>query len=299
MSDELAKYWNAWLVRIVAAAGYGTLLVGPHGHHAGGVCVRGARHLAEPPVGTGTPEPPRRRCGHLRGFAAALPVARVARAGDRLLHHPAGSQPDRSHQRTALHGARHRADVAGHRRGQPADPAAERGAGQADPIVGRPAAALAAAGGARQRLRPGHPESSRLDHPHRRGAADPGCVARIRPVALAGFGRRRGGHQGRAEHRHRAADRGACLDRDRQHHRTPLEPTGRTGHAQRARAHPAGAVPQCRADRDRGDDADGAAVADRHRRGAADRRRRRGGPGHRLRRAEAGTGHHHRRLHPA
>ncbi|WP_035213954.1 mechanosensitive ion channel domain-containing protein [Achromobacter marplatensis] len=29
MSDELAKYWNAWLVRIVAAAGYGTLLVGP------------------------------------------------------------------------------------------------------------------------------------------------------------------------------------------------------------------------------------------------------------------------------
>lgn len=29
MSDELAKYWNAWLVRIVAAAGYGTLVVGP------------------------------------------------------------------------------------------------------------------------------------------------------------------------------------------------------------------------------------------------------------------------------
>jgi len=29
MSDELAKYWNAWLVLIVAAAGYGTLLVGP------------------------------------------------------------------------------------------------------------------------------------------------------------------------------------------------------------------------------------------------------------------------------
>jgi small-conductance mechanosensitive channel len=29
MSDELAKYWNAWMVRIVAAAGYGTLLVGP------------------------------------------------------------------------------------------------------------------------------------------------------------------------------------------------------------------------------------------------------------------------------
>ena len=29
MSDELAKYWNAWLVRVVAAAGYGTLLVGP------------------------------------------------------------------------------------------------------------------------------------------------------------------------------------------------------------------------------------------------------------------------------
>ena len=29
MSDELAKYWNAWLLRIAAAAGYGTLLVGP------------------------------------------------------------------------------------------------------------------------------------------------------------------------------------------------------------------------------------------------------------------------------
>ncbi|MNX45168.1 Moderate conductance mechanosensitive channel YbiO precursor [compost metagenome] len=29
MSDELARYWNAWLVRVVAAAGYGTLLVGP------------------------------------------------------------------------------------------------------------------------------------------------------------------------------------------------------------------------------------------------------------------------------
>lgn len=29
MTDELARYWNAWLVRIVAAAGYGTLLVGP------------------------------------------------------------------------------------------------------------------------------------------------------------------------------------------------------------------------------------------------------------------------------
>ncbi|MEN4920727.1 mechanosensitive ion channel domain-containing protein [Achromobacter spanius] len=29
MSDELAKYWNAWLVRVAAAAGYGTLLVGP------------------------------------------------------------------------------------------------------------------------------------------------------------------------------------------------------------------------------------------------------------------------------
>jgi len=29
MSDELAKYWNGWLVRVVAAAGYGTLLVGP------------------------------------------------------------------------------------------------------------------------------------------------------------------------------------------------------------------------------------------------------------------------------
>lgn len=29
MSDELAKYWNAWLVRVVAAAGYGTLLIGP------------------------------------------------------------------------------------------------------------------------------------------------------------------------------------------------------------------------------------------------------------------------------
>ena len=29
MSDDLAKYWNAWLVRVVAAAGYGTLLVGP------------------------------------------------------------------------------------------------------------------------------------------------------------------------------------------------------------------------------------------------------------------------------
>lgn len=29
MSDELAKYWNAWLVRVVGAAGYGTLLVGP------------------------------------------------------------------------------------------------------------------------------------------------------------------------------------------------------------------------------------------------------------------------------
>lgn len=29
MSDELAKYWNAWLVRIVAAAGYGTLLIDP------------------------------------------------------------------------------------------------------------------------------------------------------------------------------------------------------------------------------------------------------------------------------
>lgn len=29
MSDDLAKYWNAWLVRIVAAAGYGTLLVDP------------------------------------------------------------------------------------------------------------------------------------------------------------------------------------------------------------------------------------------------------------------------------
>lgn len=29
MSDELAKYWNAWLVRIVTAAGYGTLLIDP------------------------------------------------------------------------------------------------------------------------------------------------------------------------------------------------------------------------------------------------------------------------------
>lgn len=29
MSDELAKYWNAWLVRVVAAAGYGTLLIDP------------------------------------------------------------------------------------------------------------------------------------------------------------------------------------------------------------------------------------------------------------------------------
>lgn len=29
MSDELARYWNAWLVRVVAAAGYGTLLVDP------------------------------------------------------------------------------------------------------------------------------------------------------------------------------------------------------------------------------------------------------------------------------
>lgn len=29
MSDELAKYWNAWLVRIAAAAGYGTLLIDP------------------------------------------------------------------------------------------------------------------------------------------------------------------------------------------------------------------------------------------------------------------------------
>lgn len=29
MSDELARYWNGWLVRIVAAAGYGTLLVDP------------------------------------------------------------------------------------------------------------------------------------------------------------------------------------------------------------------------------------------------------------------------------
>lgn len=29
MSDGLAKYWNGWLVRIVAAAGYGTLLIDP------------------------------------------------------------------------------------------------------------------------------------------------------------------------------------------------------------------------------------------------------------------------------
>lgn len=29
MSDELAKYWNGWLVRVVAAAGYGTLLIDP------------------------------------------------------------------------------------------------------------------------------------------------------------------------------------------------------------------------------------------------------------------------------
>lgn len=29
MNDELAKYWNAWLVRVVAAAGYGTLLIDP------------------------------------------------------------------------------------------------------------------------------------------------------------------------------------------------------------------------------------------------------------------------------
>ena len=29
MSDEHAKYWNAWLLRIVVAAGYGTLLVDP------------------------------------------------------------------------------------------------------------------------------------------------------------------------------------------------------------------------------------------------------------------------------
>ena len=29
MSDDLAKYWNAWLVRIVTAAGYGTLLIDP------------------------------------------------------------------------------------------------------------------------------------------------------------------------------------------------------------------------------------------------------------------------------
>lgn len=29
MSDALARYWNGWLVRIVAAAGYGTLLIDP------------------------------------------------------------------------------------------------------------------------------------------------------------------------------------------------------------------------------------------------------------------------------
>lgn len=29
MEDELAKYWNGWLVRVVAAAGYGTLLIDP------------------------------------------------------------------------------------------------------------------------------------------------------------------------------------------------------------------------------------------------------------------------------
>ncbi|QVQ29605.1 mechanosensitive ion channel [Achromobacter deleyi] len=29
MSDELARYWNAWLLRVAAAAGYGTLLIGP------------------------------------------------------------------------------------------------------------------------------------------------------------------------------------------------------------------------------------------------------------------------------
>ena len=29
MSDELARYWNAWLVRVVGAAGYGTLLIDP------------------------------------------------------------------------------------------------------------------------------------------------------------------------------------------------------------------------------------------------------------------------------
>ena len=29
MNDALAKYWNAWLVRVVAAAGYGTLLIDP------------------------------------------------------------------------------------------------------------------------------------------------------------------------------------------------------------------------------------------------------------------------------
>ena len=29
MSDDLAKYWNAWLLRIAVAAGYGTLLVDP------------------------------------------------------------------------------------------------------------------------------------------------------------------------------------------------------------------------------------------------------------------------------
>ncbi|MCD0500553.1 mechanosensitive ion channel [Achromobacter sp. MY14] len=29
MEDELARYWNGWLVRVVAAAGYGTLLIDP------------------------------------------------------------------------------------------------------------------------------------------------------------------------------------------------------------------------------------------------------------------------------
>ena len=66
-----------------------------------------------------------------------------------------------------------------------------------------------------------------------------------------------------------------------------------------ARTNPAGAVSQRRADRHCDHDGHGAAVADRHRRGAADRRRRRGRPGHRLRRAEARPGHHYRHLHPA